>query len=70
MMPGPALQKKGPSAKTKRKRVERAAMMARDWALKISPVTPPPWRQRIRGRESVGSGGIEVISADVMEKMR
>ena len=62
MMPGPAPQKKGPSAKTRRKRVERAAMRARDWASNMSPVTPPPWRQRIRGRERV-LGGMEFIGA-------
>lgn len=36
-------------------------MRTRDWVLKASPVTPPPWRQRIRGRWRVGSGVVEVI---------
>lgn len=33
-------------------------MSARDCALKMAALTPPPWRQRIRGREVV-SGFVE-----------
>lgn len=40
----------------------RAFIRLRAWSWKISAVTPPPWRQRIRGRErSVGLGGVFVI---------
>jgi hypothetical protein len=31
-------------------------MRRRSWILKTVLVEPPPWRQRIRGRVSVGSG--------------
>jgi hypothetical protein len=57
----PGSQKKGPSAKTSLKVGCRRAMRTRACSLKASPVTPPPWRQRMRGDAREASGLLEDI---------
>jgi hypothetical protein len=44
-------------------------MRARDCSLKASAVTPPPWRQRIRGDERDGSGLREDIGGAGAERV-
>ena len=60
MMSGCGSQKKGASAQTRRKECCRWRIKERDCASKIVALTPPPWRQRIRGNDLVSgfTGGI------------